>query len=72
MIFEVIFEFFIELVSDLRTKFKKKRNPDYDDRRSVFGIIALFITAATLLIILILIEWIFPNLLDIVRFTTKN
>ena len=72
MIFEEIFEFFIELVSDLRTKFMKKRNPDYDNRRSISGKIILFIVAATLLVILILIEWIFPNLLDIVRFTTKN
>ena len=71
---EFIFETILDATLELWTSFIKKRNPDYDNCRSkkALSIVikVLFILVVTILFlgILFLIEWIFPNILDIVRF----
>ena len=71
---EFIFETILYTTLELWTNFIKKRNPDYNNSRSkkVLTIVikVLLILVVTILFfgILFLIEWIFPNLLDVVRF----
>ena len=73
-IFEVILGTIVESVVELWTNFMKKRNPDYDNngiKKAITIIIAvLLILVITVLFlgIFFLIEWIFPNLFDVVGF----
>jgi uncharacterized protein YacL len=73
-IFEFIYEVLLEGVIELWTNFMKKRNPDYDNSRmkkvltATIGVILMLVIAILFLAILFLIEWIFPNLFNIVEF----
>lgn len=73
-ILEVILGTIVESIVELWTNFMKKRNPDYNNNRFkkaitiIISIILILVITALFLGVLFLIEWVFPNLFDIVGF----
>ncbi|MDV3425838.1 MAG: hypothetical protein LIR50_00940 [Bacillota bacterium] len=73
-ILEVILGTIVESIVELWTNFMKKRNPDYNNNRFkqaitiIISIILILMITALFLGVLFLIEWVFPNLFDIVGF----
>lgn len=71
-IIEAVFGSIIGSIPELWTAFMKKRNPNYESSRSIkliaiiIGILLMLIGTALILGFFFLIEWIFPNLLDVV------
>lgn len=73
-IFEIIIEVIIEAIVEVWTNLMKKRNPDYDNNRvkkvitKIIAVILILVIMVLFIGILFLIEWIFPNLFDVVGF----
>lgn len=78
MLFELILEAIlgtaIEGVLDAWTRFMKKRNPDYENNRFrkgitiVAGLLMSVLILALFLAVLFFIEWLDPDLFDLVGF----
>ncbi|MBU3134023.1 hypothetical protein KPL40_16460 [Clostridium gasigenes] len=72
LIMEFVFEVILERVNDVWIKFMKKRNPDYDSNKSkkvftkIIGIILILLTVILIFAIFVVIEWIFPDLFNVV------
>jgi len=71
---EFIFEAIVDTVLETWTNLMKKRNPDYVNvrfRKSIaliVAIIMILVLVALFLGILFVIEWLFPQLFDVIRF----
>lgn len=75
---ESFFEFFYEVIIDssleLWTNLMRRRNPNYDSNRYKKMLTEIIFVALGLVLFIVIvgfiaiIEWLFPNFLDIVRF----
>lgn len=71
---EFIFEAIVDTILETWTNLMKKRNPDYVNvrfRKSIaliVAIIMMLVLVALFLGILFVIEWLFPQLFDVIRF----
>lgn len=75
IVVEFIFELIFEGILELYTSWRKKKNPNYDNTKfkKVIDVFIKIIIVILILVIfielMILIEWIFPELFDIISFS---
>lgn len=74
VIMEVVFGTILEGILELWTNFMKKRNSDYDNSSSkkvftkIIGAILVIVGMIIIIVVLSIIEWLYPNLFDMVSF----